>query len=69
MNDKKQPPPPMLPPNSVKIKQNFCLFHRGDIKGDIYQCKACKTNYCLECAKKAKTEGKKCVKCRQLIYL
>ena len=69
MTDKKNPSPPIMPPSSVKIMENFCLFHRGDIKGDIYQCNACKSKYCFECAKKAKAEGKKCVKCKQLIFI
>ena len=68
MSDKDIPPPPILPP-SFKIKKDFCLFHKGDLKGDIYQCTACKTKYCLDCAKKAKEEGKKCVKCKQMIFL
>ncbi|MFX1394510.1 MAG: hypothetical protein ACFFAH_13170 [Promethearchaeota archaeon] len=69
MSDKKKPPPPVLPPKLEKTQENFCLFHRGDIEGEIYQCTACKTKYCLECAKKAKKEGKKCIKCKQLIFL
>ncbi len=68
MRDKKTPPPPALPP-SFKIGDNFCLFHKGDIQGDTYTCPACKTNYCLVCAKKAKLEGKLCIKCKQLIIL
>lgn len=66
MNDKKVPPPPVLPP-SIKLTENFCLFHKGIIQGDIYTCPKCKTKYCLECAKKAKLEGQLCVKCKQLI--
>ena len=69
MSEKNTPPPPVLPPSLPKVKDNFCLFHRGEIKGEYYQCKACKTKYCLECAKKAKAEGKKCIKCKQLIFL
>ena len=69
MADKKKPPPPIMPPSSVKITENFCLFHKGDIEGDIYQCNTCKTKYCLECARKAKEEGKKCIKCKQLIFI
>lgn len=69
MSDKKIPPPPSLPPNTSKIPENFCLFHRGEIKGDIYQCVTCKAKYCKECAKKAKSEGLKCIKCKQLIFL
>lgn len=68
MNDKKAPPPPMLPP-SFKMKENFCLLHKGDIQGEIYTCPACKTKYCMECAKKARHEGKLCVKCKQLILM
>jgi len=66
MSDKKVPPPPALPP-SFKMEENFCLFHKGDIQGDMYTCPACKTNYCLVCAKKAKLEGKLCIKCKQLV--
>ena len=68
MSDKKIPPPPILPP-SIKIEDNFCLFHKGDVKGDVYMCPTCKTNYCLECAKKAKHEAKFCIKCKQLIII
>ena len=69
MSNKKKPPPPVLPPKLDKIQENYCLFHRGDIQGEIYQCKACETKYCLKCAKKAKAEGKKCIKCKQMIFL
>ena len=69
MNDKKKiPPPPAFPP-SMNIKENTCLFHKGQLQGDIYTCPSCKTNYCLECAKKAKAEKKNCVKCKQLILV
>lgn len=70
MNDKKIPPPPVLPP-SIEIKNmvNFCLFHKGPIKGEIYTCPNCKTNYCLKCAKEARNKGQYCVKCRQLILI
>ena len=68
MSEKKVPPPPVLPP-SIEITENFCLFHKGNIKGKIYTCPKCKTDYCLECAKKARNEGKYCVKCRQLIII
>ena len=69
MSDRKIPPPPSLPPESIKISENFCLFHKGKINGEVYQCVTCKTKYCKECAKKAKAEGKKCIKCKQLIFL
>ena len=61
------PPPPAMPP-SISIKKDFCLFHKGDLSEDQYTCPSCKTKYCLECAKKAKSEGKYCVKCKQLIF-
>ncbi|MFX0000212.1 MAG: hypothetical protein ACFE9Q_15350 [Candidatus Hodarchaeota archaeon] len=66
MSDKKIPPPPTLPP-SFKIKDNFCLFHKGEIQGETYTCPTCKSVYCLECAKKARVEAKLCIKCKQLI--
>lgn len=70
MSDKKIPPPPALPPSKTKINRNYCLFHKGNIVGrSVYQCVTCKTYYCLDCAKKAKVEGKKCVKCKQLIFI
>lgn len=69
MSDKKKPPPPSLPPSTSKISENFCLFHKGEIRSDTYQCVTCKAKYCLECAKKAKAEGKKCIKCGQLIFI
>ena len=69
MSDKKIPPPPALPPSSAKIGDDYCLFHKGKIMGNIYQCVTCKAKYCVECAKKAKEEGKKCIKCKQLIFL
>ena len=69
MSNKKLPPPPILPPKYEKVEENFCLFHKGDLRGEIYQCTACKTKYCLECAKIAKKEGEKCVKCKQIIFL
>ncbi|MFX0071403.1 MAG: hypothetical protein ACFFAO_09970 [Candidatus Hermodarchaeota archaeon] len=69
MSDKNLPPPPKLPPNNLKIEDNFCLFHKGPLKKKIYKCPNCNTKYCLECAKKAKAEGKKCIKCKQLIFL
>ncbi|UCD00997.1 MAG: hypothetical protein JSV23_08940 [Promethearchaeota archaeon] len=68
MSDKEVPPPPVLPP-PFKINEYFCLFHKGDIQGETYTCPACKTKYCLECAKKAKVEGKLCVKCKQMILV
>jgi hypothetical protein len=69
MSDKKIPAPPKMPPKDFKIKKNFCLFHKGELQGEIYTCPSCKTKYCLSCAEKAKKEGKKCIKCKQLIYL
>jgi len=66
MSEKRTPPPPALPP-SFSIKENSCLFHKGEIQGEIYECPSCKSKYCMECARKAKTEGKHCVKCKQLI--
>jgi len=68
MNEKKEPPPPILPP-SIEIKEDFCLFHKGEIQGEIYICPACKTKYCMECAKRARDERKLCVKCKQLILM
>ena len=68
MSDKKVPPPPILPP-SVTFNERFCLFHKGDIKGEIYTCPACKTKYCLECAEKAKKERKLCIKCKHLVLV
>jgi len=68
MSDKKIPPPPVLPP-SVKIKENSCLFHKGDIREEVYTCPSCKTEYCLICAKTAKSEGKVCIKCKQIIII
>ena len=68
MSDKKVPPPPIFPP-SVKVKENFCLFHKGEIEGEEYTCPSCKTTYCLDCAKKVKLEGKFCIKCKQIIIL
>ena len=65
MNNKKIPPPPVLPP-SIKVKENFCLLHKGTIEGEIYTCPSCKTKYCLKCAQRAKTKAKLCVKCKQL---
>ena len=66
MSDKKVPPPPILPP-SVSLSENLCLFHKGDIKGEVYTCPSCKTNYCLKCAEKAKKEGNFCIKCKYLV--
>ncbi len=68
MSQKKVPPPPSMPP-SVKVKENFCLLHKGDLKEPTYVCRACKTKYCLECAKKAKAEKKTCVKCKSLFFV
>ncbi|MDX1797322.1 MAG: hypothetical protein R3255_01620 [Candidatus Lokiarchaeia archaeon] len=68
MSDKKVPPPPLLPPRFT-IKENFCLFHKGEISGEVYTCPNCKTKFCLECAEKAKNEGKLCVKCKHLILM
>ncbi|MFX1573209.1 MAG: hypothetical protein ACFFB0_10705 [Promethearchaeota archaeon] len=68
MKDKKVPPPPVLPP-SIHIKENFCLFHKGDIQGEIYTCPACKTKYCMDCAIKARDEKRLCVKCKQLVLM
>jgi hypothetical protein len=68
MSDKKIPLPPILPP-TFTFDEKFCLFHKGDIKGEIYICPSCKTNYCLKCAKKARKEGKICIKCRHLVLI
>ncbi len=65
----KKPPPPILPPPIAKLKQNFCLFHKGEINQPTYLCPTCKTKYCLECAKKVKLDGKSCIKCKQIIIL
>ncbi|MGV9173669.1 MAG: hypothetical protein ACOC44_08120 [Promethearchaeia archaeon] len=69
MSEKKMPPSPTLPPESEKVPDNFCLFHKGEISGEIYECPTCHTKYCLTCAQKAKSEGKKCIKCKQVILL
>ncbi|MFW9939616.1 MAG: hypothetical protein ACFFFT_01150 [Candidatus Thorarchaeota archaeon] len=68
MNNKKTPPPPVLPP-SIKIDENFCLLHKGEIQGEIYTCPSCKTKYCMECAEIANQEAKLCIKCKHLILL
>ncbi|MBY8991148.1 MAG: hypothetical protein KGD58_10380 [Candidatus Lokiarchaeota archaeon] len=68
MDIKKNPPPPVLPP-SIKVNENFCLLHKGDIEGKVYTCPSCKTKYCMKCAEKARTEAKLCVKCKQLILM
>ena len=68
MNEKKIPSAPVFPP-SVRIKENFCLFHKGDIEGEIYTCPSCKTQYCLECAKKVKQARRACIKCKQMIII
>lgn len=68
MSYKKIPPPPILPP-IVKLNDEFCLFHKGNISGEFYICPSCKTKYCLECAKEAKNEGKLCIKCKQLVLM
>lgn len=67
--DKKRPKPPIFPPKDVKIGKDFCLFHKGKIQGEIYICPKCSTQYCKTCAVKAKENGKKCVKCKNPIYL
>ncbi|MFO8020542.1 MAG: hypothetical protein R6U96_18110 [Promethearchaeia archaeon] len=70
MTGKKMPPsPPELPPETDKIPDDFCLFHKGKISGEVYECPTCHTTYCLECAQKAREEGKKCIKCKQVILL
>ncbi|MFW9951509.1 MAG: hypothetical protein ACFFKA_15440, partial [Candidatus Thorarchaeota archaeon] len=61
MNKKPIPSPPTLPPTII-IPKNFCLFHKGQISSPVYTCPKCKTQYCLECAKKSKAEGISCVK-------
>ena len=68
MSEKKLPPGPNLPPKTT-LRENYCLFHKGDITGELYTCPSCKTTYCLSCAKKAKEEKRTCVKCKQLIFL
>lgn len=68
MSNKKIPPPPRLPP-SIKVNENFCLLHKGEIEGEIYICPKCKTKYCMKCAEKAQEEANLCIKCKQLILL
>jgi hypothetical protein len=69
MTSKKLPPSPTLPPKSAKIEENFCLFHKGKITGKTYECPTCHTSYCLKCAQEAKSKGKKCIKCKQVVLL
>ena len=68
MSDQKIPLPPTLTP-TFTASVNFCLFHKGDLSEDIYTCLKCKTIYCLECAKKAQTDRKSCIKCKQIVLL
>ncbi|MHA2391926.1 MAG: hypothetical protein ACXAEX_08140 [Promethearchaeota archaeon] len=68
MQNKRIPPPPVLPP-VIKIDKNFCLLHKGTIQGDTYICPSCKTKYCMQCAKRAEQEVGLCVKCKSLITL
>ncbi|MFX1477777.1 MAG: hypothetical protein ACFFCI_06570 [Promethearchaeota archaeon] len=68
MTKKKLPPPPKFPPSFI-IDENFCLLHKGDIQGEIYTCRVCKTKYCLKCAQKAEKEALLCVKCKHLILI
>ena len=42
------------------------LFARNMLELRI---QACKNQYCMSCAEKAKSEGVKCVKCQQLIFI
>jgi hypothetical protein len=63
------PPPPILPPEKLPPKENFCLFHKGKITGEIYECPSCRTKYCLICAQKAKENGRKCIKCKNVIFI
>ncbi len=68
ISDDRTPPPPVMPP-TLKKKDNFCLFHKGKIKGKVYTCPRCKTQYCMKCAVKARDAQKYCVKCKQLILI
>jgi hypothetical protein len=69
MTGKKLPPSPSLPPKQAKLSDDFCLFHKGKISEETYKCPTCHATYCLTCAQKAKENGKKCVKCKQVILL
>jgi hypothetical protein len=66
--EKKKPPSPKLPPEFDK-KDNFCLLHKGELSSETYRCGTCGTLYCLECAKEARDQNKKCVKCKQMIFV
>jgi len=68
MNDKKIPPPPVLPPN-IDLKDNYCLFHKGEIVGNVYTCPKCKTKYCMNCALEARARGISCIKCKQIVLI
>jgi len=68
MSDKRIPPPPALPPN-IKLSENYCLFHKGEIVGNTYTCPKCKIKYCMKCALEAKTQGTSCIKCKQIILI
>ncbi|MHA1148456.1 MAG: hypothetical protein ACTSR8_09435 [Promethearchaeota archaeon] len=68
MSNRKIPPPPTMPP-SIQLSKSICLFHKGPLSSERYTCPTCKTQYCVNCAKKAKSEKKTCLKCKQLIFI
>ncbi len=64
----KLPPKPKAPA-PVPLSKGLCLFCKQAVGPNPYICPSCKQEYHRECALKAKSEGKNCKKCGQVMML
>lgn len=53
----------------IDAAKDYCIVHKGEIRGLIYACPNCGTKYCFRCAKSLQEQGEKCWNCEMDIEL
>ncbi len=51
----------------IKPDQDFCIIHKGPIRGIIYSCPKCGVKYCMKCASTLKNRKEGCWSCEEKI--
>ena len=53
----------------IEPDADFCVVHKGPIRGIIYSCPKCGVKYCMKCAKMLKKRKEGCWSCEGKIEL